>query len=240
MAKLSTACITSFLFLFSMPVWAVYESNFRDGVREDIRERTLEGHRPMDYSDARLRLLGEIHLKKDKLGYYLEDVYCHQKLRSRVGPGRLPPNEKINTEHTWPQSKFNRRASRRSQKSDLHHLFPSNTQANSARGNHIFADVNGHEPAQNCDDSEVGVVDGKVAFMPPEEHKGNVARALFYFAVRYDLNISEIEEFHLRQWHLFDPVDNAEIERNDVIEQLQGNRNPFIDNPELVGSIRNF
>ena len=76
--------------------------------------------------------------------------------------------------------------------------------------------------------------------MPPAEHKGNVARALFYFAICYNLSISETEEFYLRQWHLFDPVDAEEIERNDQIEELQGNRNPFIDNPELVSSIRNF
>jgi endonuclease I len=44
----------------------------------------------------------------------------------------------------------------------------------------------------------------------------------------------------LRQWNIIDPVDQAEINRNDKVEQIQGNRNPFIDDPELADLVRNF
>lgn len=57
--------------------------------------------------------------------------------------------------------------------------------------------------------------------------KGNVACALFYFAVRYETTISPEEEASLRRWHNDDPVDQEEMDRNNGIEKIQGNRNPF-------------
>ena len=45
----------------------------------------------------------------------------------------------MNTEHTWPQSKGATGAA----KSDLHHLFPTDSKANSIRGNHPFGIVTG-------------------------------------------------------------------------------------------------
>jgi deoxyribonuclease I len=77
-------------------------------------------------------------------------------------------------------------------------------------------------------------------FEPPAEHRGNAARAIFYMSVRYDKELPEKLEATLRQWHRDDPVDAAEIERCDEIERLQGNRNLFIDRPELVDLIADF
>ena len=47
-------------------------------------------------------------------------------------------------------------------------------------------------------------------------------------------------EQELRYWHQMDPVDEAELRRNDLIYELQGNRNPFIDNPGWVELITDF
>jgi endonuclease I len=44
----------------------------------------------------------------------------------------------------------------------------------------------------------------------------------------------------LRKWHKDDPVDDEERDRNEKIMKLQGNRNPFIDYPELVDKINDF
>ena len=50
----------------------------------------------------------------------------------------------------------------------------------------------------------------------------------------------EKKEDVLRMWHIMDPPDIWEMDRNSLIEQKQGNRNPFIDHPELVERVRDF
>ncbi|WP_413111547.1 endonuclease [Thaumasiovibrio sp. DFM-14] len=99
-------------------------------------------------------------------------------------------------------------------------------------------------------------------FEPIDEFKGDVARALLYLAVRYEdvievwsdvstsnqaigriLDGSKDQVFNswqiktLMQWHEEDPVSQKERDRNDAAQEYQGNRNPFIDHPELVNKI---
>ena len=77
-------------------------------------------------------------------------------------------------------------------------------------------------------------------FEPIESHKGNVARAAAYFYTMYPNKAGNIERLFkgglktLVQWHIQDPVDSVELERNSRIEIIQGNRNPYIDIPELL------
>lgn len=77
-------------------------------------------------------------------------------------------------------------------------------------------------------------------FEPSDAVKGDVARAMFYFSVRFQLTIDDVQENILRQWHENDPPDEFEIWRNDAIFEIQKDRNPFIDKPELVGNIADF
>ncbi len=201
-------------------------------------------HISLGYKKARKILFGALHLKKDNHGYYVEDVYCKKTFTNRVGPGRIPPHDGINCEHTWPQSRFTERYPREMQKSDLHHLFPTDSVANSTRGNHPFGMVNGLDAGSDCASSQVGPTIARAGhgtfFEPPRDHRGNVARALFYFAVRYDKKIDPIQEQFLRKWHEEDPVDAEEMRRNNLIEKFQGNRNPFIDLPKLTDKISDF
>ena len=58
---------------------------------------------------------------------------------------------------------------------------------------------------------------------------------IFYLSIRYDESITAIGNIDLFvRWNIEDPVSDFERQRNNVIEQAQGNRNPFIDNPYLV------
>ena len=77
-------------------------------------------------------------------------------------------------------------------------------------------------------------------FEPPKEHKGNVARALFYFSVKYKIAINDKEEEFLKRWDDLDPIDDEERARNDEIANIQMSRNPFIDFPNLADQISNF
>lgn len=208
-------------------------------LKDQIHQEASRNHQPLSYNQARVSLLGHMSVHQEQNQYFITDVYCETEYRS-PGLGKIPNNSVINVEHTWPQSKFGG-ASKGIKKSDLHHLFPTDSQLNSIRGSNPFGEV--IRPSQNtkCPQSQIGFDDdGHRVFEPPHDHKGNVARALFYFSVRYHQSISKDEEDVLRQWHEEDPVDTNELLRNDQIESFQGNRNPFIDQPDLVNMIKDF
>ena len=211
--------------------------------KQQIFENITKNHRPLtSYTQARKHLFGEIHLQRDKDGYFVEDVYCGKVIRSNVGEMRIPNHQVINCEHTWPQSRFSNNAPKNIQKADLHHLYPTDSRANSTRGNHSFGELSYGEALSNCEISRRGDIagDGHTGFEPPKEHKGNVARALFYFSIRYKIAIPDYEEMYLRQWNYEDPVDEEEMNRNNIVESVQGNRNPFIDDPTLMEMITDF
>jgi len=212
-----------------------------DGVNGCYAQRSL------GYDGARKVMFGKIHLKNDGNGFYVEDVYCkkHFGTGSHVGPNSIPNSNQINCEHTWPQSKFSKNYPKDIQKADLHHLYPTDSRANSIRGNIDFTDVssdNGDLSQTKCDSSKFGTsaTHGGDGFEPPQDHKGNVARALFYFSVRYKISIPKTEEEVLRRWNDLDPVDQEEMNRNNIIFQAQANRNPFVDYPQLVNYISKF
>ncbi len=201
-------------------------------------------HKPLTYKEAKKYLFGTLHLKSNNGEYFIHDVYCRKDFSSG-GPGSVPDQNKVNCEHTWPQSKFTSGFPANVQQSDLHHLFPTDSRANSTRGNFEFAEVkeNRNVTDSECLSSKSGpsVLDGGDNFFePPSEHKGNVARALFYFSVRYKIHISDNQEEFLRRWDKLDPIDDEEKNRNNSIEKIQKSRNPFVDFPDLADSIKNF
>jgi deoxyribonuclease I len=204
-------------------------------------------HRPLDYRVARTQIFGKLHLKGSEGNFTLKDVYCSHELGAKdfpknqgPGPGRIPSHQVMNTEHTWPQSRFSRKHSKDLQKGDLHILYPVLSGVNSVRSNLPFGEISAvtQNPCKLARRGHTGR--GVVAFEPAQEHKGNVARAIFYFSVRYELSIDEDEEEYLRKWAHEDPVDHEERLRNENIFQIQGNRNPFIDHPQLTNYIKDF
>ena len=208
------------------------------------REKDCYKHRFNTYKDARRELFGNLHLTKNQNNkYQIRDVYCHKEFTQStrdigsIGPGKIPNHNILNCEHTWPKSRFSSRASKKYQLGDLHHLFPTDSRANSTRSSYDFGYArNGKAPTKNCEPSRFG----NKKFEPPHEHKGNVARAMFYFSIRYQIKINSHVETVLKQWHTQDPVDEDEVDRNKKIYDIQQNRNPFIDFPELVSLISDF
>jgi len=143
---------------------------------------------------------------------------------------------KLNTEHTWPQSKG---AKTFPAKGDLHHLYIANKESNSKRANHPFCIVS--VPFWGRQGSLLGIDNNSQdCFEPRDDHKGNVARAMFYFSIRYKKELPLEKEIMFRSWHKLDPVDAFEENRNNKIEELQGNRNPFIDDQTLTEQIERF
>lgn len=195
----------------------------------------------LGYTNARKVMFGELDKEQDNRGTFVRDVYCDRKFYFSNVDDALRRHDDVNTEHTWPQSKFSRNFNKDMQKSDLHHLYPTDSKANSRRGNYRFGDVPAHQDSLDldyCSISRFGKRDN--VFNPPQEHQGNVARALFYFATRYNLKIHPAEEVILRLWDKMDPVDQEEITRHEKIFQYQKVRNPFVDHPELTDAIGDF
>ena len=82
--------------------------------------------------------------------------------------------------------------------------------------------------------------EGIVPKEPTAGVRGNLARAYLYMSFQYRIPIHNKLENKLRFWHFEDPPDKAENSRNSLIELIQGNRNPFIDSPEIVKNVKDF
>ncbi len=200
-------------------------------------------HFSVGYDTARKILFGELYLNNDSNGNFVQDVYCGKKFYFRNVDEISQMGSEVNIEHTWPQSKFNGNHDKNMQKSDMHHLYPSDSMANNRRGNNHFGDIGNNVDELNVDDcssSQLFGAGNKTLFSPPKGHRGNVARSLFYFATRYRMTINEAEELILRQWHKVDPVDAFEKNRHEIIAKYQKVRNPFIDYPEMADRISDF
>jgi deoxyribonuclease I len=124
----------------------------------------------------------------------------------------------------------------RQMQSDMHNLFPSIGEVNGDRSNFVFGEVDGEE-------REYGECDFEVAekiVEPKKSIRGDIARSYFYMSHQYKMEIPDDYEKMLREWHLFDPPDEWERDRNSLIEDVQGNRNPYIDYPEMVERVRDY
>ncbi|UOF00717.1 endonuclease I family protein [Bdellovibrio reynosensis] len=220
-----------------------------DQIVDQCSGNNCYAHVSVGYDGARVFLMGKHYLIQHGNSYGVFDVYCDKERNEsefthghEPGPGQVPDNTIVNIEHTWPQSRFSGRHAKGTQKADMHHLYPTDSQLNSIRGNNNFGEVTKDTHTLKCSASRFGrsANGNREIFEPPQNHKGNVARALFYFSLRYDLPIDSNEEAFLRKWSKEDPIDEDEIRRNEEIKELQGNRNPFVDFANLEDRINDF
>lgn len=146
-----------------------------------------------------------------------------------------------NREHVYPRSLGQPNLGFEDVGADVHNLRAIDAQMNSHRGNRRFIQGSGNAGNQGN------------FFYPGDEWKGDVARMMMYMYLRYgqqceatnvgagstDLSpLGDMPNIFLI-WNAEDPVSPYERVRNDVLETLQGNRNPFIDNPYLATLIWN-
>ena len=168
---------------------------------------------------------------RDKAGSYSKEGDCY------------------NREHSVPQGWG-------APKADIVHVVPTDGYVNNRRGDLPFGEVatvkyqsaNGYSKMGSC--KTPGYNSGNV-FEPNDEVKGDLARIYFYMATCYegtaknwghdvftgtDYNpFSDWTYDMLVRWSQLDPVDDVEKGRNAAIaaDDVQGNRNPFVDYPGL-------
>lgn len=151
----------------------------------------------------------------------------------------FPDKAGMNIEHTWPQSLFGKALPMRS---DVHHLMATFMHPNSVRGAMPFGEVKGQADYEN----KAGAKRGGGVFEPPDAVKGRVARGLLYYYSRYKdsrqfgrtSTVFWNQQIELMmKWNRQFPPDAFEARRNDLVEQWQGNRNPFIDDYTLADRV---
>lgn len=172
------------------------------------------------------------------------------------GSGGISDGNKAhwNKEHIWAKSNgFD--SSGAEAYSDLHHLRASDKLNNGERSNYAFTTVSGSYVKDYNGDNSGKVNKSSQLYEPLDRDKGDVARALFYMATRYmdgvgstgtHLNLTNGTESSggkwgylntLLQWHTQDPPDAFEKHRNSLVQDIQGNRNPYIDHPEWAQKV---
>ncbi|WEK71585.1 MAG: endonuclease [Candidatus Chryseobacterium colombiense] len=181
------------------------------------------------------------------------DPYKYTPVTNQCGTYSVEGNC-YNREHIVPQSLFNEASP---MVSDIHFIRATDGKVNGMRSNYPFGKVgtatftskNGSKLGSSASSGYSGTV-----FEPIDEFKGDVARMIFYFVTRYQSKLSSFtsgdmlgssaypglqtwELNVLLAWHNQDPVSQAEINRNNASYTYQGNRNPFIDNPNYVNLI---
>ncbi|WP_170131950.1 endonuclease I family protein [Arenicella xantha] len=216
-----------------------YESASEQGTRAANSPPQQVGAKQRNYDQARKVFWRNLYPRDGVT------LYCQAPFETDERAG-------FNVEHVFPMSwatsglKCGKRKQCRASsawfnqiESDLHNLYPARSDVNQARSSYRFGEVKGEvrRYGETCDfevDERARVAE------PTPAVRGEVARAMFYMAFEYrdqGLMLFDKQAKLLQQWHRADPPSAAERRRNDIIEKLQGNRNPFIDRPEYLDEL---
>lgn len=213
-----------------------FESASGDELFGKLNKLLSKTHRPVGYGQARSHLYKTIDRRPDGALYYLYSGEGPKEEEQVSGPNNQELSN-YNCEHVVPQSWFQKKFPMRS---DLHHLFTEQVQCNGSRGNYNLVELpETAKPITNC-----GLVDHSSKDFEPNAGKGEVARAIMYFVTRHpgmvgdasvETKLADLPQ--LLEWHKEYPVSDYERHRNETIQDVQGNRNPFIDYPELAEKV---
>ncbi|NVO08616.1 MAG: endonuclease [Bacteroidales bacterium] len=178
------------------------------------------------------------------------------------GSGGTSECEKYNREHSFPNSWFNGDQAS-PMYTDLFHLYPTDKKVNNTRSNYIYGVVltPSYTSSNGCKlgSSDPATGFSGTVFEPINEYKGDFARSYFYMATCYEDKIAGWASYAteaqailagnsfpaykawyvtlLLGWCQQDPVSQKEIDRNNAVYSIQGNRNPYIDHPEYVQAV---
>jgi len=235
---LSSTLVTQLTAQFHTPVLTGMEG-------QSLLDELVTQFKPVNiynYGMARDTLFANIYSFNDSLS----GVYSGYTifLDPNLDPTTTAFQNGINTEHTYPRSLG---AEDGNARSDMHHLYPTRENVNAERGNLPFGEVPDAQAAEwyylgqsqttiPSQDIDLYSERGVGLFEPREDHKGNVARAMFYFYTMYtseannaDPNFFENQRETLCNWHYLDPVDSLEWERTFMIAKHQDDKpNPFV------------
>ena len=259
MKQFSTFLLTA---LVSLSAWAGIPNGYYNnavGKHDEALMAALEGiispHTELSYNELWAKF-DSTDVGSD--GYYI-DMYsnCKYNHNSTHISGATAVGEGINREHSFPKSWYD---SQTPTYTDLHMLIPTDGFVNQRRSNHPYGVCSGGITYTNGDLTMLGKLGTSTyngytstVFEPDDEYKGDFARIYFYIVTCYkssvqnwpgsgqlDYSTNGYKAFSswsiqmLMEWHRADPVSQKEINRNEAVSREQGNRNPFVDHPELA------
>ncbi len=135
---------------------------------------------------------------------------------------------------------------------DIHHLNPSDQNANSRKSNYPLGELTSVSWENGVTFVGKANIDGSSmnAYEPCDEYKGDFARVFMYMFtcyqdLRWEYTWMNYEKSTyptlkpwavelLLKWHRQDPVSEKEVNRNNAVYAVQGNRNPYVDYPQLA------
>ncbi len=210
----------------------------------DALHEIVDDHTVIPYQWDAYRVLDEAPSSPDRVSLIYSEI---TRLKTENGGNQGDWNR----EHIWPRSYGI--GSSGEDNSDVFNIRPCDVQVNSTRAN-LYFDIT--SAADSAADYSIPDAPGcsldSDSWQPHDSEKGDVARACFYMAVRYDGSDPDTSDLvlgdspdaeqsrfgdllTLLQWHREDPVSEAERERNQVVfESYQHNRNPFVDHPQFA------
>lgn len=219
-----------------------------------------------DYATARDKIFYRLYVKVPQ--YEATDVYCGLKFWVDPKVADLPESSRtgspapwLTLEHAYPAKwmatalgcgnretcpKDNNATTRdrfNHAEGDMHNLWPAVRNLNSSRQDSPFGEIPGSEKRKikpmgsdktfECDyQRKDGIVE------PRRIVRGNLARSIFYMCQEYGFPVDPAMFTVLKKWNMQDKPTQGERRRNDKIEQLQGTRNAFIDDPALADNLQ--
>lgn len=234
--------------------WNSVETGQGQTLIQRLHDRLVQTHSALSYAavtDAYLSTDGSVGMCDGIYDYYSD--YCWDP--SDDCGTYNSEGDCYNREHSWPKSWWGGSESETAY-TDLFHVIPADGYVNNRRSNHPL-DVVTSATYTSGNGSLIGActnAEGSaLCFEPIDSLKGDLARIYFYMSTRYagefdccdrsavnGAHLKPWAEALLREWHTSDLVDQRERDRNEAVFELQGNRNPFVDNPYWVDDILDF
>lgn len=213
----------------------------------------INSHTVLSYSDVRADK-AKVDFRSDGTVW---DMYsdCVFYSSSYCSSGEYSDCECYNREHSVPKS-FWGGSTEEPMYTDLHQILPTDYAANSSRSAWPYGEVDGGSVTWSNNLSKLGYSSsyGTTVFEPADDYKGDIARIYFYMLTCYKdkdftqggqgyrvfnysgstSTFTSTAKAMFLKWHRNDPVSQKEIDRNNAVAKKQGNRNPFVDAPELA------
>ncbi|CAL6077081.1 Extracellular_nuclease [Hexamita inflata] len=231
--------------IFPLLLAELYPGKYGKELRELLNNYTAEGHKTLGYSLVRKHLYSYVYNSPADNAVYC--AYTGSKMPCGYGQMNSDCNADLNCEHTVPQSFFSKQDP---MVSDIHHLRAVWKMANSARSDFAFKELpdkninmyygdnfqkNPHKPK----DPENWSAAGSQKFTPRNQQKGDTARAVAYFYVRYPTQAGSVTKTFasvdtMIEWdEKFEPS-QLQMEQYHRSVEVQGNKNPFQEEKGLV------